>query len=149
MGRGTTDRTARSDGMGRQHDDETCVTMRLPYQPSSVRRARHLLTEDLRRSGLRESVVDDAGLVVSELLTNGLVHGRPNADERIAVSWCLRPDHLWLSVIDGGDVAELRPVDLNDHALSGRGLAIVDHVCESWRFDRTDGTRVTAELAYA
>ncbi|MDN4175160.1 ATP-binding protein [Nocardioides sp. SOB77] len=135
--------------MGRQHDDETCVTVHLPYAPTSVRRARHLLAGDLRRSGVRESVVDDAELVVSELLTNGLVHGRPNAERTIAVSWCLRPECLWLSVVDGGDVDELEAVQLNDHALSGRGLAIVDHVCDSWRFDREDGTRVTAELAYA
>ncbi|GGO68435.1 ATP-binding protein [Nocardioides deserti] len=135
--------------MGRQHDDEACVTVHLPYEPSSVRRARHLLAEDLRRSGIRDTVVDDAGLVVSELLTNGLVHGRPNADRTIAVSWCVRPDLLWLSVVDGGAVDELQAVQLNDHALSGRGLAIVDHVCESWHFERSHGTRVTAELAYA
>jgi len=135
--------------MGPQHDDDACVTVHLPYEPSSVRRARHLLAEDLRRSGIRETVVDDAGLVVSELLTNGLVHGEPNPDRTISVSWCLRTDCLWLSVVDGGDVDELQAVQLNDHALSGRGLAIVDHVCERWRFERDRGTRVTAELAYA
>lgn len=135
--------------MGRQHDQDTCVTVHLPYHPSSVRRARHLLAEDLRRTGVRESVVDDAGLVVSELLTNGLVHGSPNADRTIAVSWCVRPECLWLSVVDGGSVDELKAVQLNDHALSGRGLAIVDHVCDRWGFERSNGTRVTAELAYA
>lgn len=134
--------------MRRQHDDETCVTVHLPYDPASVRRARHLLAADLRRSGIRETVVDDAGLVVSELLTNGLVHGGPGADDTIAVSWCLGPEHLWLSVVDGGDVGELEAVQLNDHALSGRGLAIVDHVCERWSFERSGGTRVTAELTY-
>ncbi|WP_435743775.1 ATP-binding protein [Nocardioides sp. SYSU DS0663] len=128
---------------------ETCVTIHLPYDESSVRRARHLLGEDLREAGIRASVVEDAELVVSELVTNGLLHGAPHPDRTIRVSWCLEQDALRLSVVDGGDVETLKPVALTDHRLQGRGLAIVDHVCDRWTVERDDGTRVTAELAYA
>lgn len=135
--------------MARHDDEDVCVTVHLPYDDSSVRRARHLLGEDLRGAGLRTTVVEDAELVVSELLTNGLLHGQPHPDRTIRLSWCLSRDHLRLSVIDGGNVEDLKPVHLTDTRLSGRGLAIVDYVCANWRVEQADGTRVTAELAYA
>lgn len=130
-------------------DRDTCVTVHLPYDESSVRRARHLLAEDLRGAGVRPTVVDDAELVVSELVTNGLTHGQPHEDRTIRVSWCLDDDSLRLSVVDGGAVESLKPVSLSDDRLHGRGLAIVDFVCDSWTVESDHGTRVTAELTYA
>lgn len=124
-----------------------CVTMRLPSNPASVGAARSLLTRDLRSANLAPPTIDDARLVLSELVTNGIEHGAPDPDGNIEVCWCVRDHRLRLSVWDGGATEILKPLPLNDHSLRGRGLAIVDSVCDHLHVHRDDGTRITADLS--
>ncbi|MYR59623.1 ATP-binding protein, partial [Streptomyces sp. SID625] len=55
----------------------TSSCMAVPHGPAGVGEARHRMREQLRRGGVAESVVDDAVLVLSELLSNACRHGRP------------------------------------------------------------------------
>ncbi len=40
-------------------------------------------------------------------------------------------------------------MELTDHSLRGRGLAIIDQLADRWTFDATEGTRITVELDYS
>lgn len=109
--------------------------------------ARRVMSHQLTEHGARRDLIEDAELVLSELVTNAIQHG---ADDDVEVSWQLRGGRLRLSVLDGGGSSgDLVAGDAPADALSGRGLAIVDCLCERWSVDRDGGTRVTADLATA
>ncbi len=48
----------------------TSSSMAVPHGPAGVGEARRRMREQLRRSGIGEPVVDDAVLILSELLSN-------------------------------------------------------------------------------
>jgi anti-sigma regulatory factor (Ser/Thr protein kinase) len=123
------------------------VTVTLPFGPQAARRARRLLTDFLVAARLPSTVVRDAALVLSELVTNSVDHGRGNAANEIEVSWQLSAQRLRVSVHDagGGSVPAVRRID--PRAAHGRGLAIVAALSSAWSVDQADGTLVTAELA--
>ena len=125
-------------------------THHLAHRPASVAVARHRLRESLVGAGLGESVVYDAMLVLRELVSNAVQHGRPTPQGHLEGSWSLEDARLVLDVADGGQATSLvpRPRDLESDR--GRGLVIVDDVCDSWRVDRRDGTtHVVAEMVLA
>lgn len=106
------------------------------------------MVDDLRNVGMRESFIEDAQLVISELVANGVEHGKPRDDGMVEVSWCVHDDVVRISVRDGGTASTLRPLHFNDESLRGRGLAIVDALCDSWGVEADGGTRITAELRH-
>ncbi len=82
---------------------------------------------------MRASVVDDACLVTSELVTNALLHGRSDAALRLLHE----DDYLRVEVIDQN--SRLPVLVAPDRAsLSGRGLAIVALLATLWGTERTD-----------
>ena len=111
--------------------------------------ARRVMSHQLTEHGARRDLIEDAELVLSELVTNALQHGSSSPDEDLEVSWALTAGRLRLSVLDGGTAGDLFAGVASDESLSGRGLAIVDCLCEQWSVDHEGGTRVTAELASA
>lgn len=131
-----------------RRDDDPCTTLSLPFDPASVRIARKQMVADFADRGFRQTFIDDAELVMAELAANGIAHGRPNSRHQIDVSWCIEPDVVRISVCDSGSSDHLKAIPFNDTSLRGRGLAIVEHLCESWHVDTADGLRVTAELRY-
>lgn len=111
--------------------------------------ARRVMSHQLTEHGARRDLIEDAELVLSELVTNALQHGGLDSHDDLEVSWALSADRLRLSVLDGGSAGDLVAHSAPSDALSGRGLAIVDCLCEQWSVDHDGGTRVTAELAAA
>jgi CheY-like chemotaxis protein/anti-sigma regulatory factor (Ser/Thr protein kinase) len=90
-----------------------------------------------------DDVIDDALVVVSELVTNAILHARSACDLRVKDA-----DHiLRIEVIDDGQGSpELqRPAA---HAEHGRGLLLVSAMCAAWGVDTlSDGRKmVWAEL---
>nr|WP_244632899.1 ATP-binding protein [Aeromicrobium sp. CFBP 8757] len=147
---GTSDRlaaVATSHASG-STDDDPCTTLSLPFDTLSVRVARKRLAAELADLGFRQTFVDDAELVLAELAANGIDHGRPNARGEIDISWCVEGDLVRISVCDSGEATHLKAMEFNDHSLRGRGLAIVEHLCDSWEVQTDDGLRVTAELRH-
>jgi anti-sigma regulatory factor (Ser/Thr protein kinase) len=120
----------------------------LPFDPSSPAEARALLASGLSEKDVPQSVVDDAVLVVSELVTNGVRHGAPRPDGTLEVSWRTYDGLVQVAVCDGGTVETLEPLQLNDVSLSGRGLHIVNYVADSWRVENEAGTRIVADLTF-
>ncbi|OUZ11993.1 hypothetical protein BHE97_03740 [Aeromicrobium sp. PE09-221] len=129
--------------------DDPCTTAHLACSPAVARRARALMQAELTEAGLSTPVIDDAVLVLSELVANAVEHGRPDAHGRIEVSWCIHEDYVRISVHDAGRAPDLQPVEVPDDAVSGRGLTIVDYICRTWNIDHDSGVRITAELDYS
>ncbi|NUR89163.1 MAG: ATP-binding protein [Nonomuraea sp.] len=120
----------------------------LPYAPSSVAVARQRLSTDLQESGVTTGAIDDAVLVVSELLSNALRHAHPLPSGMVRVAWLCSDEHIEVAVSDGGAATEPRAGRPTLSSLGGRGLGIVEYVAEKWgvRHDATT-TTVWAILA--
>ncbi|MFI0357318.1 ATP-binding protein [Actinomadura sp. 9N407] len=112
----------------------------LPHAPSSVAVARRRLSAELSDSGVFESIVDDANVIVSELLSNALRHARPLPSGQIRVTWIRSGDLLELAVSDGGAMTEPRRGPGTLSSLGGRGLGIVEALSEGWGVRHDDGS---------
>ena len=121
-------------------------TWRLPFEPATASIARTKLASFLTLNGASPQVIDDALIVLSEMVANAVSHGDPAEDGTIELSWSIAQGLLEISVHDGGQAASLQPIDFDEDSLSGRGLSIIARVADRWWVDMTQGTRVNAEL---
>lgn len=112
-------------GRRRQHS----WTLKLTGEPCDARIAR---THASRALGSMEpDVVDDVLLVVSELVTNAVLHGRGP----ITLSLCIEPDVAVVAVTDrGSEIPSLARQDIDDE--HGRGLRIVQRLTATWDVER-------------
>lgn len=93
----------------------------------SVREARQWLDRFLRARAVSPSQREDARLVLSELVTNALVHGEDTPVVRAAFGG----SELELSVTDAGaELPRVLPVDPS--RIGGFGLHIVDRLSTAW-----------------
>lgn len=111
----------------------------LPYVPESVTEARQGLCADLRALEVRADRVDDAALILSELVSNALRHASPLPDHTVGVSWRAEidpdtptADWLEISVRDGGSSTMPRVAPPSLSGLGGRGLSIVQSLAGRW-----------------
>jgi anti-sigma regulatory factor (Ser/Thr protein kinase) len=85
-----------------------------------------------------DPVVDDAVLVLSELLSNACRHGRPlhsrqNGDGAIRAAWGMDEyGRLTVEVTDGGGPTRPIPANPSVTARGGRGLNIITSIADSW-----------------
>jgi anti-sigma regulatory factor (Ser/Thr protein kinase) len=104
----------------------------LDRRVENVAEARHWLDAFLAERDVAAPVVEDATLIVSELVTNALVHGRGVAVLRAAMT----EDGIQVSVTDSGDELPLtRPLEhdpVGREQIGGLGLNIVERVATSW-----------------
>lgn len=121
-------------------------TIRLPFVMSTPSVARTRLAGFLTIHRASSAVIDDALIVISEMIANAVRHGVPTHDGTIEISWSINGSLLELSVHDAGVGASLEPVDFDTDSLSGRGLSIINRVADRWWVDMSQGTRVNAEL---
>ncbi|MEC3997855.1 ATP-binding protein [Actinacidiphila sp. DG2A-62] len=109
-----------------------------PPTPLSVGRARRLLAVQLAAWDLRQ-VVDDAELVVSELVTNAIAHAHPPVGRLIATRFERLADGVRIEVHDAGG-SKPRPRRASTEEESGRGLELVDALTGgAWGVSDRDG----------
>ena len=108
------------------------VSLRVPFQAPSASLVRRELRSWLAEKGFAGETVDDARVVVSELVGNSVRHAAPLPINDIAVSWCVEGEELVISVSDGGGTTMPHPVAAPQVAVSGRGLSIVEALVERW-----------------
>ncbi len=126
----------------------TSSVQMLPYTASSVGVARRRLIGDLTDAGVYEATACDAGLVLSELISNALRHATPLPGSLIRVSWCLNEDCVEVAVSDGGGATVPMVNKPAANALGGRGLGIVDRLSLRWGvYARQDGSETTVWAA--
>lgn len=119
----------------------------LPYTPSSVSTARWHLVADLRSAGVCPQSACDAALVVSELLSNALIHATPLPGRWIEVSWAVAQESVEVAVRDGGSTTLPHPAFPSLSSVGGRGLSIVDQLASRWGVRSSEvGTTVWAVL---
>ncbi|MFJ8667583.1 ATP-binding protein [Streptomyces sp. NPDC093600] len=112
-------------------------TVELQALPSRIGQVRRIVSAHLRYWHL-DALIDHAALGVTELLTN--VHRHAQPDKMCTVELELLLDRLTVSVRDNDPripcvdpASGLRnPDDVDQFATSGRGLAIIEAVSESW-----------------
>ncbi|GAA3661780.1 ATP-binding protein [Streptomyces iranensis] len=115
----------------------TSSTMAVPHGPAGVRAARQRMRIDLRRTGVSDSVIDDAVLILSELLSNAWRHGRPWRSDHgggtVRAAWTVdEDDRLTVEVTDGGGPTRPLPAKPSVTARGGRGLNIIRSLAEEW-----------------
>jgi anti-sigma regulatory factor (Ser/Thr protein kinase) len=126
---------------------DVAFSFAVPFHPSSVGRARSELRDGLRPTGAASSLVEDAALVLSELVTNALCHARPTETNDVGIAIELDDARLHVAVTDGGSDDTPRPLSTLPDAPGGRGLAIVGSVAERWWSEPApDGQTVHALL---
>lgn len=121
--------------------------VRLPFERSTPSIARTRLAAFLTQNHASSDVIDDALIVLSEMIANAVSHGVPAPDGTMEIRWSVSKGLLELSVTDGGHAGPLEPVDFDADSLSGRGLSIISRVADRWWVDLGEGTRVNAMLS--
>jgi anti-sigma regulatory factor (Ser/Thr protein kinase) len=116
------------------------ANLRLPHSDRAPRLARAFVAENLQGWQL-DGMVETASLVVSEVVTNAVVHARSDAELLLERT----PTALRISVIDHGEgLSQREKTGVGD---GGRGLLIVEALSSRWGTEPTDGGNcVWAEL---
>ncbi|MFF4950591.1 ATP-binding protein [Streptomyces chattanoogensis] len=146
----------------------TSSIMAVPHGPAGVGMARRRMRDELLASGVQDTVVDDAVLILSELLSNSCRHARPIYDngapvygngspvggsldaargalrESVRASWRIDAQgRLTISVTDGGGPTRPLPATPSVTAHGGRGLAIIRQLAKDWGVRDTARGEVT------
>jgi anti-sigma regulatory factor (Ser/Thr protein kinase) len=103
------------------------VELTLPMDLGAPSRARQFIEEVTCRSH-GTNVLDEAKLLVSELVTNAVEHGAPPITVRIE---CDERDGLKVSVSDHS-ISPVAPRDANPLDENGRGLTLVELISNAW-----------------
>jgi anti-sigma regulatory factor (Ser/Thr protein kinase) len=106
---------------------DAIAILQVAAEPPAVPRARDFLGETLRRWDVPKALITDALLLVSELVTNAILHGRPPIELRVRRTRA----HVLLEVDDGATVLprKLRPTPDDEH---GRGLQLAAMLSDRW-----------------
>jgi anti-sigma regulatory factor (Ser/Thr protein kinase) len=118
------------------------VSVDLPPEPASARRARQLAREYV--SNCPPDVVDAVALLVTELVTNAVLHART----KLHLFLEAEPGIVRLRVEDHSPgTPVLRHYDTDD--VTGRGLALVEMLATTWGVDAgPDGKAVWCEIVF-
>ncbi|HOA66878.1 MAG TPA: ATP-binding protein [Phycicoccus elongatus] len=113
-------------------DPEAPRTIRMPWNPQGAPQVRRALVDDLTELGVSPDVIDEAEIVVAELVSNSLRHARPLSDGCLRVRWKTKGGVVEVEVTDGGGPSTPRPAPPALWANSGRGLRIVRSLAHEW-----------------
>jgi serine/threonine-protein kinase RsbW len=121
------------------------IHVRLRSDIDAAATAREAL--DAFQQEVPQAVLEDARILVSELVTNSVRHGSPAPDGSIELLAERRAGVLRLEVIDAGGrtFPEVQPRDPGRP--SGWGLYLVERLAKRWGASTGSGTRVWCELA--
>jgi anti-sigma regulatory factor (Ser/Thr protein kinase) len=118
------------------------ISVQLPAEPSSARRAREFVREQLGEAYGRE-VTETVALLATELVTNAVLHAR--TPFRLGVHARSEVVRVWVE-----DTSTATPSRRNyqpGEATTGRGLVLVEALAESWGIEPIPtGKRVWCEV---
>ncbi|NEB88910.1 ATP-binding protein [Streptomyces anulatus] len=97
----------------------------------------------LSQRGVPDATIEDAELVVSELVTNAIQHG--GGEVRVAIS--ASNGSVQISVTDAS-ATPARPRQVDVDSESGRGLTLVTFIVSCWKVS-ADGTTVHCALPFS
>lgn len=114
----------------------TVHAVTLPPHDHSPARGRQFVREALF-STARQDVVDIAVLLASELITNAILHGRSEVELTVEINSAGVK-------VSAADMNSRLPVmqSIDELALDGRGIAIVNLLASSWGVTATEGGKI-------
>ncbi|WP_181806509.1 ATP-binding SpoIIE family protein phosphatase, partial [Streptomyces shenzhenensis] len=131
----------RYDGMAVRPLRETWTVWRVP---EAARHARRFSRRVLRSWGVIDDAMDAALLVVSELVTNALIH----TDGPVRLDLTLVEHRLRIAVADASPRSPVKPTSIGWEATGGRGILLVEAVSAAWgTVPASGGKQVWADLA--
>ncbi|MER5621590.1 ATP-binding protein [Streptosporangium sp. NPDC002544] len=115
--------------------------LKMAVDPLAPKRAR-VFTANILRAWGEQDLIDDAVLIVSELVTNSFRHGRSQrledltvlmgqSTESVTLLLELRPDAVGIHLQDGSPSLPVPRIALDDQE-NGRGLQIITALAQSW-----------------
>ena len=104
------------------------LELQLPHTTESVRRARRTIAAFLGPDEVPETIVDDLLLLVSELVTNAVVHAGSPAVVRLDAD----VERIKVAVADRDGEAAPRIAKPDPLSSSGRGVLLVDRLAARW-----------------
>ncbi|MFG3265448.1 MULTISPECIES: SpoIIE family protein phosphatase [Streptomyces] len=130
----------RYDGMAVRPLREGWTVWRVP---EAARHARRFTRRSLRAWGVPVDAMDAALLVVSELVTNALVH----TEGPVRLDLTLVNHRLRVSVTDNSPRSPVKPTSLGWEATGGRGILLVEAMSDAWgTLPVSGGKQVWSEL---
>jgi serine/threonine-protein kinase RsbW len=97
---------------------------------------RRRLVDDLAHHGVARDVIEDAALLVSEMVGNAVRYAYPLPGNVLVASWEYTGGRLLLRVTDGGGRNQPHVRDAGPFDTRGRGLAIIDAMAAAWGVKR-------------
>ena len=131
----------RYDGMASRPQRESWTVWRVPQ---AVGQTRRFTRRTLRAWGVPDDALDTVLLVVSELVTNALVH----TDGRVRLD-LTRVNHLLrVAVADSSPRTPVKPTSVSWEATGGRGILLVEAMSSAWgAMPVSGGKQVWSEIA--
>ena len=120
------------------------VATRLPHHPRSVAEARHAV--DGLETAVDDETVATVRLLVSELVTNSVRHGRADEAGYIELSLSANPGSVRVEVADAGTGFAPQPRGEGQDEGSGWGLHLVQVLSHRWGSEPEPGTRIWFEI---
>lgn len=109
-------------------DSRIRTLYKIDAQPEGPAQARRIIAEELS-TVLSASELDDVKLMVSELVTNGIVHGGPESDEiPVVLDVCVNGS-IRCAVLDHGTGFGTR---VRERDSGGWGLQLVEQLSDRW-----------------
>ena len=119
------------------------VELTLPAEPKAAAVAR----SHVRELPLDAETLEVVSLLVTELVTNAVRHGRVSDGTCILVHVALLEDDLVrVAVVNDGPVFEPVPRTRDIDAAGGLGLQLVDRLADRWGVEGNGETRVWLEV---
>ncbi len=131
----------RYDGMAVRPLRESWTVWRVP---EAARHARRFTKRTMRAWGVPADDLDTVLLVVSELVTNALVH----TDGQVRLDLTLVNHRLRVAVADASPRSPMKPTNIGWEATGGRGILLVEAVSVGWgTLPVSGGKQVWADIA--
>lgn len=108
-------------------DSRVRALYKIEPQPEGPAKARRIIADELA-ARVPERVLDDVKLMVSELVTNGIVHGSTEADEPVMLD-VLVNGKIRCRVLDHGEGFATRARETQS---GGWGLQVVEQLADRW-----------------
>ncbi|MEU0969321.1 SpoIIE family protein phosphatase [Streptomyces sp. NPDC005917] len=130
----------RYDGMAVRPLRESWTVWRVP---EAARHARRFSRRILRSWAVTDDLMDAALLVVSELVTNALIH----TDGPVRLDLTLVDHRLRIAVADASPRSPVKPSNIGWEATGGRGILLVEAMSAAWgTVPVSGGKQVWADL---
>ena len=122
------------------------VELTLPAEPRAAAVAR----SHVRDLPLDQETLEVVSLLVTELVTNAVRHGRASDGTRITVQLAIvNNDLVRVDVVNEGPAFDATPRTRDIDAEGGLGLQLVDQLAERWGVEGNGSTKVWLEVKRA